>query len=92
MKSTFYKQRKNKMISGVLAGICDKYGWDLPLVRILVAVFMYFSSVFGIFLYIVLAIFLPYKEDIMRDEFGTGPRKRKDAEPIDEDDNDGWFW
>ncbi|VUX08884.1 Uncharacterised protein [Streptococcus pasteurianus] len=43
--------------------------------------------------YILLAIFLPYKEDITRDHYGTGPRRRKDAEVVDEDDdNDGWFW
>ena len=41
---------------------------------------------------ILLAIFLPYKEDITRDHYGTGPRRRKDAEVVDEDDdNDGCF-
>jgi phage shock protein C len=53
---------------------------------------MYFYG-FGILLYILLAIFLPYKEDITRDQYGTGPRRRKDAEVVDDDDdNDGWFW
>ena len=50
---------------------------------------MYFSGI-GIILYILLAIFLPYKEDIERDKYGTGPRKRKDAEVVRDDD--GWFW
>ena len=53
---------------------------------------MYFYG-FGILLYILLAIFLPYKEDLDRDNYGTGPRRRKDAEVVDDDDdNDGWFW
>lgn len=93
MKSVFYKQRKNKMVSGVCAGLADKFGWDLPLTRILTALLMYFTG-FGILLYILLAIFLPYKEDLINNHrnHGTGPRKRKDADAINEDDNDGWFW
>ncbi|MBM7643013.1 PspC domain-containing protein [Streptococcus loxodontisalivarius] len=91
MKDKFYKQRKNKMFAGVLAGISDRYGWDLNLVRALYVIFSMFTNGIGFFLYIVLAIFLPYKEDIMKDRFGTGPRKRKDADVID-DDKDGWYW
>ena len=34
---------------------------------------------------------MPYKEDIEEEMYGTGPRKRKEAEAI-EDDKDGWFW
>ena len=39
-KATFYKKRKGSMICGVVAGLSDKYGWDLPLARILAALFM----------------------------------------------------
>lgn len=35
MKSAIYKQRKNKLVCGVCAGIADKFGWDLPLTRVL---------------------------------------------------------
>lgn len=92
MKSALYKQRKNKLVCGVCAGIADKFGWDLPLTRVLIVLLMYFYG-FGIVIYILLAIFLPYKEDITRDQYGTGPRRRKDAEVVDDDDdNDGWFW
>ena len=91
MKSIFYKQRKNKLVCGVCAGLADKFGWDLPLTRILGALLIYFTG-FGFFLYILLAVFLPYKEDLIDDDkYGRGPRKRKDADIID-DDNDGWFW
>lgn len=88
MKSALYKQRKNKLVSGVCAGIADKFGWDLPLTRVLVALLMYFYG-FGIVLYVLLAIFLPYKEDISRHQNPRGPRRRKDAETIDDDD---WYW
>ena len=40
-KATFYKKRKGSMICGVVAGLSDKYGWELPLARILAALFMY---------------------------------------------------
>ena len=38
--------------------------------------------------YIVGSIFLPIKEDMDAERYGTGPRKRKDAEKID----DGGFF
>ncbi|MBM7636377.1 PspC domain-containing protein [Streptococcus saliviloxodontae] len=91
MKEKFYKQRHQRLIAGVLAGICDRYGWDVNLVRALYVIFSLFTDGIGFVLYIVLAIFLPYKEDSIRDEFGTGPRRRKDAKII-KDDKDGWYW
>lgn len=101
MKATFYKQRKNKLVCGVMAGLSDKFGWDITIARVLAALFMYFSGM-GIILYIILAIFLPFKEDLEQENTTTndyqrhyGPRQRKDAEVIDEEDaqtKDGWFW
>ncbi|MGT2935789.1 PspC domain-containing protein [Streptococcus castoreus] len=90
MGSKFYKQRKNKLISGVVAGIADKYGWDLPLARVLTALLIFFTR-FGLILYILLAIFLPYKEDLIDDYYGRGPRRRKEADVLN-DKEDGWFW
>ncbi|EJN93471.1 PspC domain-containing protein [Streptococcus ratti] len=95
-KAIFYKQRKNRMICGVVAGLADKYGWDLPIARVLTALFVYFSGGFGIILYIILAICLPYKEDLGKNgqsgSYHQGPRKRKDAEVIDDKDKGKWFW
>ncbi|MDO4634311.1 MAG: PspC domain-containing protein [Streptococcus sp.] len=90
MKVELYKQRKGKMLSGVLSGLADKYHWDINLCRILFGVFVYFSFGFAVFIYILLACILPYKEDIIDEQFGRGPRKRKEAERVE--DNDGWFW
>lgn len=61
MESALYKQRKNKLVCGVCAGIADKFGWDLPLTRVLAALLMYFYG-FGILLYILLAIFFLTKK------------------------------
>lgn len=90
METKFYKQRKNRLVAGVIAGLADKYGWDLALARVLAALLIYGTG-FGVLLYILLAIFLPYKEDLLEERYGRGPRRRKDADFLNEEE-DGWFW
>ncbi|AAK33565.1 membrane protein [Streptococcus pyogenes JRS4] len=90
METKFYKQRKNRLVAGVIAGLADKYGWDLALARVLAALLIYGTG-FGVLLYILLAIFLPYKEDLLEERYGRGPRRRKDADVLNEEE-DGWFW
>ncbi|EMO8673672.1 TPA: PspC domain-containing protein [Streptococcus pyogenes] len=90
METKFYKQRKNRLVAGVIAGLADKYGWDLALARVLAALLIYGTG-FGVLLYILLAIFLPYKEDLLEECYGRGPRRRKDADVLNEEE-DGWFW
>ncbi|HES1290414.1 TPA: PspC domain-containing protein [Streptococcus pyogenes] len=90
METKFYKQRRNRLVAGVIAGLADKYGWDLALARVLAALLIYGTG-FGVLLYILLAIFLPYKEDLLEERYGRGPRRRKDADVLNEEE-DGWFW
>ena len=90
MNKNFYKMRRNRMISGVLAGLSDKWDLDVTLVRFIFAIFTIANFGLGIIIYIILASILPTKEDIEAEMYGTGPRKMKQAEPID--DNEGWFW
>ncbi|HEP1346479.1 TPA: PspC domain-containing protein [Streptococcus pyogenes] len=90
METKFYKQRKNRLVAGVIAGLADKYCWDLALARVLAALLIYGTG-FGVLLYILLAIFLPYKEDLLEERYGRGPRRRKDADVLNEEE-DGWFW
>ncbi|HFS8517841.1 TPA: PspC domain-containing protein [Streptococcus pyogenes] len=90
METKFYKQRKNRLVAGVIAGLADKYGWDFALARVLAALLIYGTG-FGVLLYILLAIFLPYKEDLLEERYGRGPRRRKDADVLNEEE-DGWFW
>ena len=75
----------------VLSGLSDKFDFDLSLVRFLFIIFTVVNFGLGILIYILLAMVMPYKEDIEEEMYGTGPRKRKEAEAI-EDDKDGWFW
>ena len=78
------------MVSGVLAGLSDKWNFDVTLVRFLFAIFTISNFGIGVIIYIILASILPTKEEIEAEMYGTGPRKRKEAEAID--DNDGRFW
>ncbi|MBO1148847.1 PspC domain-containing protein [Streptococcus thermophilus] len=87
MPNHFYKIRKNRLVAGVLAGLADKFGWNLTLARVL-AIILMVSTQFGIFLYLVLALLLPYKEDIYPEIKLKDGRKRKNAEPVE----DEWKW
>lgn len=82
--------RKNRLISGVLAGLSDKFKFDVTLVRLLFSILTIANYGVGIIIYVILASILPVKEDIEEEMYGTGPRKRKEAQAIE--DNDGWFW
>ena len=90
MNKNFYKMRRNRMISGDLAGLSDRWDLDVTLVRFIFAIFTIANFGLGIIIYIILAYILPTKEDIEAEMYGTGPRKMKEAEPIDDDK--GWFW
>ena len=87
MPNHFYKIRKNRLVAGVVAGLADKFGWNLTLARVL-AIILMVSTQFGIFLYLVLALLLPSKEDIYPEIKLKDGRKRKNAEPVE----DEWKW
>ena len=90
MKVTFYKTKRNRLLTGVLAGLADRFKFDLSLIRFLYILFTIAAFGLGILIYIVLSVLLPYKEDLEAEMYGTCPRKRKDAEPIDEKSD--LFW
>ena len=90
MKVTFYKTKRNRLLTGVLAGLADRFKFDLSLIRFLYILFTIAAFGLGIFIYIALSVLLPYIEDLEAEMYGTGPRKRKDAEPIDEKSD--LFW
>ena len=48
------KDTKNKVLSGVLAGIAKRYGWDANMLRLIYALLTFVSLGFlGIILYLV---------------------------------------
>lgn len=87
----FYKLRRHKAVSGVLAGLSDKFKWDVSLVRVLYVLTILLTNVPGVIIYLILAVVLPYKEDLLEEQYGTGPRQFKEAKPLTDDDDD-WFW
>lgn len=80
----FYKQRNKKLISGVLAGLADRFRWDLSITRIIFVILCLFGrlGLLAVAAYILAAILLPFKEDVYAERYGTGPRKVKEAEKI----------
>ena len=44
MSNRFYKTRKNRLVAGVVAGLADKFGWNLTLARVLAIILMVFFS------------------------------------------------
>lgn len=83
-KLNLYRQKQNKIISGVLAGLANRFSWNLSITRG-VFVFLCLLGKLGLLAlasYILLSVLLPYKEDVYAEKYGTGPRKVKDAEKI----------
>lgn len=86
----FYKLKQGAVISGVCAGLADKFNWDVTVVR-LVFLALLFTNIPLLIIYIVLASILPYKEVVKRPQGPTTERRRKEADVI-QDEEDGWFW
>ncbi len=80
----FYKSRQNQLLTGVLAGIAQKFSLSPWLVRAVFLALVFFTQVWFLFVigYFLLAAWLPYKEDEEAKQYGTGPRRRKDAEKL----------
>lgn len=87
----YYKMRKGKIVNGVLAGLADKFKMDATLARVLFAIFFLITEGTALFLYILLSVILPYKEDLLEYDEVTyrDGRRRKTAQVVEEDD---WTW
>ncbi|MDO4902747.1 MAG: PspC domain-containing protein [Limosilactobacillus sp.] len=54
------KKSKNKVISGVCAGIAENIDWDPTIVRVLAVILLFVTGLFPIaVIYIVMAIIMP---------------------------------
>lgn len=83
-KFNLYRQKQNKILSGVLAGLANKFGWNLSITRGIFVLLCLLGKLglLALVVYILLSVLLPYKEDVYAEKYGTGPRKVKDAEKI----------
>ncbi|WP_105151933.1 PspC domain-containing protein, partial [Streptococcus suis] len=77
MSIDLYKVRQGKILSGVLAGLAHKLGWEAWVTRaiFIAGLLLGRSFLLLVALYVVAAYFLPFKEDRDAERYGTGPRK-----------------
>ena len=54
-----YRSKTNKMIAGVCGGLAQYFGIDATVVRLILALLVFFGMGSGILLYIILAILMP---------------------------------
>ena len=85
------------VLTGTIAGIAEYLKIDPTILRIIYVVILFLGWGSPIFLYIVLAILIPSAPRQSRNAFFTdggfkqeAPRKRKDAEKVDDDSDDDW--
>jgi phage shock protein C len=53
------RSRKNRMVAGICAGAADYFGWDLTLVRVIVAVGSVFTGGAGVLAYLAAWAIIP---------------------------------
>lgn len=83
MKTTrqLYRVEEGKVFSGVCAGISEYINMDAGLVRVLFVIVFIFSGFFPVVIaYIVLAMILPSKQEVLRKQDSF------ESEFVDEDD------
>ncbi|MDR1567259.1 MAG: PspC domain-containing protein [Streptococcaceae bacterium] len=81
------KSSSNIVLTGTLAGIAEYIGFDPTILRIIYLVLLFLGVGSPVFLYIVLAILIPAAPKNKSQYYSTQePRKRKEAEKIDDDD------
>lgn len=97
MKKKLCKSRKNKFICGVCGGIGEYFNIDPTIVR-LICVIVGLLKGFGLLLYVIACIIMPYNEDIESDDIDNlksanvdeelkNHKSQKDGKHSDEDFN-----
>jgi phage shock protein PspC (stress-responsive transcriptional regulator) len=62
LSQTWYRSRRGKMIAGVCAGLADQFGISVTALRLAAVLFTVFGG-WGIIVYIVLWVIMPYKDE-----------------------------
>ena len=61
LSRTWYRSRRGKMIAGVCAGLAEQFGISVTALRLAAVVLTLLGAGWGIIIYIVLWIILPYR-------------------------------
>jgi phage shock protein C len=83
-RNRLYKNRDERVVAGVCAGLADYLGFDLVATRVLVAVGAFFSPPFFLFVYLILALVLddkPVVAETPLDEEKEAVTRRVRSEP-----------
>lgn len=59
---TWYRSRRGKMIAGVCAGLAEQFGVSVTALRLAAILFTVMGG-WGVVVYIVLWVIMPYKDD-----------------------------
>jgi len=59
----WYRSRRGKMIAGVCAGLADQFGVSVTALRLAAVLFTLFGG-WGIIVYVILWIIMPYKDEL----------------------------
>jgi phage shock protein C len=68
----FFRPREGRMIAGVCAGIAYHYGWDVTLVRLVLALLVLFGGG-GLLFYVIAWIVMPNGEYMLPPVASGGP-------------------
>jgi phage shock protein C len=58
----WYRVREGKMIAGVCAGLADQFGVSVTAIRLAMVVLALMGAGWGVIIYIVLWVIMPYRE------------------------------
>lgn len=66
---TWYRSRRGKMIAGVCAGLAEQFGIPMTALRLAAVLLTLLGAGWGIIVYVVLWVIMPYRES----RFGDRP-------------------
>jgi phage shock protein C len=63
LSRTWYRSRRGKMIAGVCAGLAQQFGISVTALRLAAVVLTLLGAGWGVIVYVVLWVIMPYRED-----------------------------
>ena len=69
LSRTWYRSRRGKMIAGVCAGLAEQFGISVTALRLAAVVLTLLGAGWGIIVYVVLWVIMPYRETALRDPY-----------------------
>ena len=63
LSGTWYRSRRGKMIAGVCAGLAHQFGVSVTALRLAAVVLTLLGFGWGVIVYVVLWVIMPYRED-----------------------------